>query len=340
MTMTTFRDAWGGGGFGITFGHSGDSPAPFDARSSSDLAGPENSHPLADISIESLLRPGTDGLSGSIEFATPVRIGEGIKGTIRVTANRAIDARKAEFRLIGLNMVEERKHTEQRDSKGNVTSKDDWVEANGRLFDELSFMEVVLPAKLAAGESYETTFNIPAPRLGPPQAHVGCAIIAWAIEARWDIPHGDDERIAALVPVAQHPDLLRAGVINVGAGAMHDVWSTPEGASISVQPVPPLTPGVPVAVTVTWLGAPSNGRSGRIEVIVEVDAPNGGNQVIATTQTTADALRGGVELSLVLPEDMPPTLDADRIKVRYLIKAIVDIRFRPDASTERLIVVS
>lgn len=338
--MTTFRDAWGGSGFGGAFGHSGNSPAPFDARPGHDLAGPSGSHPLADISIESLLKPHTDGLSGSIEFAKPVRIGEGITGTIKITAQRAIDARKAEFRLIGLNMVEERRHTEQRDNKGNVTSTDDWVEANGKLFDELSFMDVVLPARMAAGENCETTFSIPAPQLGPPQAHVGCGIIAWAIEARWDIPHGGDERVAALVPLAQHPDLLRAGVINVGAGAMNDVWSTPEGASISVQPLPPLVPGSPVAVTVTWPDAPSNGRSGRIEVRVEVDAPNGGSQVIATTQTTADALRGGVELSLLLPADMPPTLDADRIKVRYLIKAIVDIRFRPDASTERLIVVT
>ena len=121
---------------------------------------------------------------------------------------------------------------------------------------------------------------------------------------------------------------------------MHDVWTTPENASISVQPVPPLVPGLPVAVTVTWPDAPTNGRSGRIEVVVDVDAPNGGSQVIATTQTTPDALRGGVELALVLPADMPPTLDAERIKVRYLIKAIVDIRFRPDASTERLVVVT
>jgi hypothetical protein len=99
-------------------------------------------------------------------------------------------------------------------------------------------------------------------------------------------------------------------------------------------------PGSPVSVVVTWPGAPSNGRSGRIEVIVEVEAPNGGSQVIATTQTNTDSLRNGVELSLLLPADMPPTLDADRIKVRYLIKAIIDIRFRPDASTERLVVVT
>lgn len=339
--MTTFRDAWGESrGFGFSFGHSGDSPAPFDARSGSDLAGPEGSHPLADISLESLLRHNTDGLSGSIDFATPVRVGEAITGTIRVTAHRDIDARKAEFRLVGLSLVEERKSREERDSKGNVRSREDWVEANGKLFEELSFGEVSLPARLAAGESYETTFNIPAPRLGPPQAHAGCAIIAWAIEARWDITRGGDERVAALVPVAQHPDLLRAGVITVGAGAMNDIWATPEGASISVKPVPPLVPGAPVAVTVVWPDTPANGRSARIEVVVEVEAPNGGSQTIATTQTTADALRTGVELSLILPADMPPTLDAARVKVRYVIKAIVDIRFRPDASAERLIVVT
>ena len=41
-----------------------------------------------------------------------------------------------------------------------------------------------------------------------------------------------------------------------------------------------------------------------------------------------------------MPADMPPQLTRIASRSAIYIKAIVDIRFRPDASTERLIVVS
>jgi len=335
----SYLDAWAGGPSGRAFGRGGSSPAPFDAVSDGDLAGPDGSHPLASIRIEDLLRPSTDRLSGTIELDSPMRIGEGIHGVARITAMGDIDARRASFRLVGLSLVERRESEEHRDRDGRVTSRDDWVEAQGRLFEELTFADVVLPAQLRAGQTIEASFAIPAPRLGPPSGHAGCAIVAWAVEARWDIPMGSDQRIAAVVPLRQHPDLLRAGVLTVGAGAMHDSWTTPEGATLSVDPPPPVEPGTPLAMRVAWPGAP-DGRSARLELVVDVDAPNGGQTVIATTATSIEAVRAGADLSIVLPDDLPPTLDAPDLSVRYRLRAVIDIAFRPDAHVERLVVVT
>ena len=72
---------------------------------------------------------------------------------------------------------------------------------------------------------------------------------------------GSDERVAVLVPVAQHPDLLRAGVVTLPAGAMFDLVDD-EGATLGVTPLPPIPVGAPVTLSVTWPGAPG-GRSAR-----------------------------------------------------------------------------
>ena len=55
-----------------------------------------------------LLRTSTEGLNGSIELAGPVRVGEGISGTIRVRTTRAIKARSAGLRLVGVRIAEAR----------------------------------------------------------------------------------------------------------------------------------------------------------------------------------------------------------------------------------------
>jgi hypothetical protein len=62
--------------------------------------------------------------------------------------------------------------------------------------------------------------------------------------------------------------------------------------------------------------------------------------VIATTPTSIEALRTGADLALLLPDDLPPTLDAADVHVRYRIRAVVDIAFRPDSTVERLVVVT
>lgn len=95
--------AEGGGraGYGGYSGKSGSSPVPFDAVEGHSLAGPSGSHPLAALSIVELLTPRTDGLDGSIDIKHPIRIGDAIKGHLKVTATKDIAARGAILRLVG-----------------------------------------------------------------------------------------------------------------------------------------------------------------------------------------------------------------------------------------------
>ncbi len=175
-------------GFGYG-GKSGSAPAPFDAVDESRLAGPSGSHPLAAVGLDELVRTRSDGLDGTIEIDGPVRVGEGMRGRLRLTAGRDIDARGAVLRLVGVRLTEQRRSYEQRDSKGQVTRSEQWVEVDGRLFETLPFTEPVLPARLAAGQTFEAEFNLPAPRLGPPSAHLGPALVG--VGARRAVGHPD-----------------------------------------------------------------------------------------------------------------------------------------------------
>ena len=329
--------SYGEGGFLGLAGHRGDAPAPFDALDGSRLAAPGRSHPLPLVDPAGLIRPTTDGLDGVIEVESPTRVGEAIRGRVRIVAREPIAGRRAGIRLVGVRLSEEEQSHEQRDSKGQVTSREEWVEVRGRVVDAFEFTEPMVPATLGAGQVLDLPFQIPAPRLGPPSAHAGTALVAWAIEARWDIEMGPDERVAALVDVRQHPDLLRAGVIDVGAGAMHDSWSD-DGATLAVRPLPPIDAGTTVEVTITWLGAVS-GRSARVELVADVDAARDLQVVCSSVELPIETLRGGARVSLTIPADAPATCETDGLRVGYRLRAIVDRAWRPDATVERRIVV-
>ena len=329
--------SYGEGGWLGLAGHRGDAPAPFDALDGPRLAAPGRSHPLPLVDPAALLRPTTDGIDGVIEVGSPTRVGEAISGRVRVIARQAIDARRAGIRLVGVRLSEEERSEEQRDSKGQVTSREEWVEVQGRVVDALEFTEPFVPASLGVGQALDMPFQIPAPRLGPPSAHAGTALIVWAVEARWDIEMGRDERVAALVDVRQHVDLLRAGVIDVGAGAMHDSWDD-EGATLAVRPLPPIHAGTTMEATITWPAAAS-GRSARVELIADIDAARDLRVVCASVEVPIEALRAGARVSLPLPIDAPPTCETDGLRVDYRLRAVVDRAWRPDVSTERPIVV-
>ena len=66
---------------------------------------------------------------------------------------------------------------------------------------------------------------MPAPRLGPVTAHMGSAVLAWALDAKWDIQMRGDEHVAALVKVAQNIDYLRSGAVTLEEGALFDAWA-------------------------------------------------------------------------------------------------------------------
>lgn len=329
--------AGGAHGFGYG-GKSGSAPTPFDAVDGHRLAGPSGSHPLAAVALDELVRPRSDGLEGSIEIDRPVRVGEGIRGRLRLTARREIDARRATFRLVGVRLTEQRRSYEQRDSKGNVIRSEQWVEVDGRLFETLPFTEPVLPAQLAAGQSFEAEFDLPAPRLGPPSAHLGPALLAWALDARWDIPMATDQHVASLVDVRQHPDYLRSGAAGLAEGSLYDAWET-DDASIAVSPLPPLAVGSNVDVTVTWPSAGS-GRGARLELQADVAAPNGiSDLVVWSTTVEPAAFRGGVTVRVPIPADAPPTVQSDKVGVSYRLRALVDRPMRSDLAVERAIAI-
>ena len=328
-----------GGMFGWG-GHRGSAPTPFDAVDGARLAGPQGSHPLAAIAIEELVAPASDGLDGAITIdnADAIRIGEGIGGRISVTARKDINARGAVLRLVGGRLLEERKSHEDRDSKGTVTRREDWVEVDGKLFEQLALTDMRLPASLAAGQHFEAQFTIPAPRLGPATAHLGSAIIAWAVEARWDISMGGDERLAMPVKVGQNVDYLRSGAVRLENGAMFDIWSEGDG-SIAVKPLPPIAAGQEVEVTVTWPSAGA-GRGGRFELQANVDAPNGTKGlVLSSTPIDPAAFRGGMTFRVLIPPDAPPTMAHEGVAVNYRLRALVDRPFRSDLAIERAIAV-
>jgi len=236
-------------------GHEGSSPSPFDAVDRHRLAGPNGSHPLHSVRIDELVRTNGILLAGGISVSGPVLIGQGITGRVRIQAADDIHARGAMLRLVGLKLVEQRHSTSHHNSATNTTTTEEWVEANGELFVETPFTETPLPPTMAAGATFETTFTVPAPQLGPPTAHLGEAIVAWAIEARWDVSMHEDPFVACPVLVLQNPDLIRAGVGDQGGLAMLDTYAAQNGATVSITSRLPARPGTLLGVQAQWPSA-------------------------------------------------------------------------------------
>ena len=323
---------------GMYSGKSGGTPTPFDNVDGYRLVGPQGSHPLAALSVEELLKPRTDGLQGTIEIKHPVRIGEAIDGHLSVTALKDVNSRGAMLRLVGAVIAEETRSEEERDSKGTVIRSENWVEVHGKLFEELPFTQPGLPSMLAAGQTFEADFQLPAPRLGPPSGHYGSAIIAWAVEAKWDVSMGGDQRLAALVKVDQNIDYLRSGAVTLGEGALFDAYSK-DGATIAVAPLPPIVAGQEIDVTVTWPSA-GGGRAARIELQADIQAPNGiTDLVLFTTQLDPNAFKGGATVRIPIPADAPPTFTSQGVGIDYRIRALVDRSMRSDLAVERSIAV-
>jgi hypothetical protein len=324
-------------GGGIT-GQSGSLPSPFDAPDRGRLIGPQGSHPLAAIALEELIAPASGGLDGQITFKEPVRIGEALSGHLVVTARRDINARSAMVRLVGALITEQQRSREERDSQGKVIRSDSWVEVNGSLFEQLPFSDPALPTTLAAGQEFEADFTLPAPRLGPVTAHLGSAVLAWALDAKWDIPMRGDEHVAALVKVAQNIDYLRSGAVTLEQGALFDAWQVGD-ASIAVKPIPPIVAGSEIEVTVNWPSAGS-GRGGRLELQADVKAPNGiSNLVLFSAPVDPAAFRTGTTIKVPIPADAPATLNDKGVVVGYTIRALVDRPFRSDLAVERALAV-
>lgn len=321
----------------ISFGHSGSAPAPFDALNGPRLAGRSGSHPLHAVRAEELVRSTDDAVRGEIALDGAAMIGVGMTGAIRMEAVRPIESRGAALRMVGLRLDEVRKSREDRDSEGRVRHREDWVEARGRIFEDFTFVEPVIPPKLATGEKWEGRFMAPAPQLGPPSAHIGESIVAWALEVRWDAPWASDVRLATLLPVAQNPDLMRAGVGRQGGQSLMEEVSA-DGGSMTVTSSLPAAAGSEMLVHVVWPGAP-DGRAARAELHRMSNAPNAVTGILASQPVDVSAIRGGTEVRLEVPSDAPPSFDGADLENRYILRILVDRRLRSDAAIERPIAI-
>jgi hypothetical protein len=324
------------GGFGMGgFGHSGSAPSPFDAINGGRLAGGASDHPLHDVSIDELLKPSEGQIGGSITIDKPVKVGDPITGRIELIANSTIKARHAYLRLVGLRLVEQKHSSSQR--VGNTTTTQTWVQADGSLFVEDPFLEPAIPAELEPGQQFSATFAIPGPPLGPPTAHLGEAIVAWAVEVRWDIAMGTDAHVATLLTIAQNPDLVAAGVGEQGGLSMLasvDVG----GGTISIESPLPAHAGTNLIVHATWPSAHSG--KGRIELHRFSSAPNGISAVIASVPTSsADLSSGAARVELPVPSDATPSFDGAGLSLGYLVRVLIDRRFMRDDAIERMVAV-
>jgi len=326
-----------GGLGGGSFGHGGSAPSPFDAINGTRLAGNEYSHPLHDVRPDELLNPGDGSVTGRITIdGGPAMVGRPIRGTIELTATDAITARSAHLRLVGLRLRE----TQQSRSQGTGSNArvERWVEARGDLFVADPFLEPAIPSSLAAGQTFTTTFAIPAPQLGPPTAHLGEAIVAWALEVRFDIPMHTDAFLATYLHLEQHPDLLAAGVGEQGGQSMLASVDS-DGGTISIESKLPALPGAPLVIAVRWPGAPAG--PARIELHRRSNAPNGINTIIASAEGQgADIASGAARAELPIPADAAPSFDGAGLKLAYIVRVLVSRRFRPDAAIERPVAIA
>ncbi len=317
---------------------SGSAPEPFDALDGPRLAGPEGSHPLHDIRPEELVRPSRGPVTGEIEVAGPVVVGGSIEGVVRLRALDRIEARRAALRLVGLRLDEVRRSESHEDAEGHTTSTENWVEVDGSLFAENAFTEPAIAPACDAGSTLEVPFVLPAPRLGPPSAHLGESIVAWALEVRWDVPMGEDHFVAVHLPVAQHPDLIRAGVGKQGGMSVLDAVAVGD-AVIGVSTPLPAAPGSEMAVTVHWPSA-AGGTSGRVELHRRTNAPNGEYAVVTSVAVDPASFKAGAEVRLAIPGGVAPSFDGAGLENAYVIRALVDRRLRPDAAIERPVAIA
>ena len=136
------------------------------------------------------------------------------------------------------------------------------------------------------------------------------------------------------MPVAQHPDLLRAGVGKQGGQSLLDAVSIGD-AVIGVTSPLPATGGTELVVDVRWPSAPK-GNAARVELHRRTNAPNGEEGIIATVPIDPGQLSGGAQgVRLAVPAGTAPSFDGAGLEIDYVIRVLVDRRFMPDAAIER-----
>ena len=179
------------------------------------------------------------GVHWHVELERAVLLpGRLVGGRMVLVAERGVAARQLQIALVG----EEHWRHEQTstDTNGNVRTE---TVTSRR---ELPRVPEVLhgPLVLAAGERWESAFDLPVPALGPATLDATEAGVAWRFEAKLDIDNAFDSSTERPVVIAQPTALLRAGVVHVGEFALYervDVSADGVVGSIELQPMPLVT---------------------------------------------------------------------------------------------------
>jgi hypothetical protein len=176
------------------------------------------------------------GVAFRVELDRSVLLpGRLVSGRLVLRAEHDIEARGV---LVGLVAEEHWRHTvTERDANGNTTSR--VVTSTEELLREP--VQVHGALRLAAGETWQATFEQPVPAMGPATLVAEDAGLDWTFQAKLDIEGGFDARIERSVVVAQPTALLRAGAVRVGAFALYesvDVAADAVTGSIKLEPMP------------------------------------------------------------------------------------------------------
>ena len=331
--VSSFLDLWRASGRERHAGKTGSLPAPLDRLNGETLAARDGAHPLAFLTGAELLTPCTDALSGSLEVTPGSLVGGEIHARLRVRATKEIKGRGTRVSLKG-HLVREvtQSHTEKVGDQEHTTT---WIEVVATEIANVPLLEIAVPATLAANDEIDLKILAPAPTLGPPSVHLGAYMVVWTLQVEWDIAAGADERVAAVIDVAQNPDLLRSGVLSLGPSAMMGPWSEGE-VSLDIDPAPPIAPGSALRVNVRWPSA-AGGRGARVELYADLKmAPP--VRIAAAELQTSDLAKGSL-ITFEIPSDTPPVFDGAGLSLRYRIRALIDRPLRSDLAAERNVVI-
>jgi hypothetical protein len=105
-------------------------------------------------------------------------------------------------------------------------------------------------------------------------------------------------------------------------------------AMISVATPLPAPAGAEMTIGVRWPSSPG-GTKGRVEIQRTSNAPNGVKGIVASVEVDPSAFTGGTEVRLAVPAGSAPSFDGAGLEIRYIIRALVDRRFRSDVAIER-----
>jgi hypothetical protein len=179
------------------------------------------------------------GVEWHVELDRAVLLpGRLVGGRLALHAMRDVAARQLVAALVG----EEHWRHRVTDRNANGTTSTRVVTSR----EELRRVPEILhgPLHLAAGERWETAFDLPVPPMGPASLDAEDAGLEWRFEAKLDIDDAFDSSTERPVVIAQPTALLRAGAVHVGQFALYesaDVAAEGVTGAIELEPMPLVT---------------------------------------------------------------------------------------------------